>query len=149
MEAGAGAAEERLGADAKQIMDKLAERLGKGARAAAVFGEPVEREGVTVIPVAKARWGFGGGAGIDSGDAQEGAGPAASRTWGRGRRGGRGTGGGGGAMVVPAGYIEIKGGATSYRPIVDASTVAIVGTIATAAVLIAWALAAALARRRA
>jgi len=141
MEAGAGAAEERLGADAKQLMDKLAERLGKGARAAAVFGEPVEREGVTVIPVAKARWGFGGGAGIDGGEAQEGAEAAASGARGRGRRGGRGTGGGGGAMVVPAGYIEIKAGKTDYHPIIDPAQVAIVGTIATAVVLVVWGLA--------
>ena len=41
----------------------MAEKLGAVAKAATVFGEPVERDGVTVIPVAKARWGFGGGAG--------------------------------------------------------------------------------------
>ncbi|HSS75824.1 MAG TPA: hypothetical protein VLV54_03680 [Thermoanaerobaculia bacterium] len=40
---------------------RLAEKLGVTARAATVFGEAVERDGMTVIPVAKARRGLGGG----------------------------------------------------------------------------------------
>ena len=42
---------------------RLAERLGASASASSVFGEPVERDGVTVIPVARVRWGVGGGSG--------------------------------------------------------------------------------------
>ena len=38
----------------------MAEKLCAVARAATVFGEPVKRGVITVIPVAKARWGFGG-----------------------------------------------------------------------------------------
>ena len=132
-------------------MASLSDRLGKGARAAAVFGEPVERDGVTVIPVAKARWGFGGGAGTDGRAAGAGEaagveetaaeGKARTRGWGgRAGRGGTGTGGGGGAMVVPAGYIEIKAGKTDYHPIIDPAQVAIVGTVATAVVLVVWGL---------
>ena len=152
-----------FGADADKLMADLADRLGKGARAAAVFGEPVERDGVTVIPVAKARWGLGGGVGTDGrasataeaaggeaagGDEATGGDEAAfrdkvrARGWGgRAGRGGAGTGGGGGAMVVPAGYIEIKAGKTDYHPIIDPAQVAIVGTIATAVVLVVWGLA--------
>ena len=48
---------------ADRFIGTMAEKLGAVAKAATVFGEPVERDGITVIPVAKARWGFGGGAG--------------------------------------------------------------------------------------
>ena len=88
------------------FFEALAEKLGAAARAAHIFGEPVERDGVTVIPVATARWGLGGGGGK------------------RGLAGRQeGMGGGGGVIVQPAGYIEIKGGETRYRPIVDPKVV--------------------------
>lgn len=84
------------------LFEKLAEQLGATAQASHVFGEAVERDGVTVIPVAKARWGLGGGSGR------------------QGRLGRQeGMGGGGGVVVQPAGYIEIKGGETRFRPILD------------------------------
>ncbi len=83
------------------FFEALAEKLGAAARAAHIFGEPVERDGVTVIPVATARWGLGGGGGKKGLSRHE------------------GMGGGGGVVVQPAGYIEIKGGETRYRPIVD------------------------------
>ncbi len=86
---------------ADRFIGTMAEKLGAVARAATVFGEPVEREGITVIPVAKARWGFGGGAGRkDEGGEQE-----------------EGAGGGGGVQVTPVGFIEIKNQAASFRPI--------------------------------
>jgi uncharacterized spore protein YtfJ len=90
---------------ADTLLERLAEKLGGTARASTVFGEPVERDGVTVIPVAKARWGFGGGSGT-----------------GRSRRGGEpetgsGTGGGGGLTISPAGYIEVKGGTSRFHAI--------------------------------
>lgn len=77
--------------------ERLAERAGAWARASAVFGDPVEREGVTVIPVARARWGFGGGSG--------------------GRGEDEGSGGGGGAFVSPVGYIEPRAGESRFRRI--------------------------------
>ena len=43
------------------FLTNIAEKLGAAAKVSLVFGEPVERDGVTVIPVAKSRWGFGGG----------------------------------------------------------------------------------------
>ncbi len=48
---------------ADKFIGTMAEKHGAVAKAATLFGEPVERAGVTVTPVAKARWGFGGGAG--------------------------------------------------------------------------------------
>ena len=82
---------------AEKFIGGMAERLGAAARADAIFGEPVERDGVTVIPVARARWGFGGGLGR--------------------RKDEDGAGGGGGALVNPIGFIELKNGAAQFRPI--------------------------------
>src|SRR6185369_5937104 len=94
---------ERTGS-ADTFIGTIAEKLGAVARAATVFGEPVERDGITVIPVAKARWGFGGGAGFrkddDGGSKQE-----------------DGAGGGGGVQVTPVGFIEIKNDGANFRPI--------------------------------
>ncbi len=86
-----------------RFLEQLSERLGGQAQVRVVYGEPVERDGITVIPVARVRWGFGGGAG--SGDS--GTGP------------GSGQGGGGGVSASPAGYIEIANGRTQFRRIHD------------------------------
>ena len=89
---------------ADSFIGTMAEKLGAVARAATVFGEPVERDSITVIPVAKARWGFGGGAGQRK---EEGA---------RGKQE-DGAGGGGGVQVSPVGFIEIKNNEANFRPI--------------------------------
>lgn len=89
---------------ADSFISTMAEKLGAVARAATVFGEPVERDGITVIPVAKARWGFGGGAGQrkdEGGDGKQ----------------EDGAGGGGGVQVSPVGFIEIKNTQANFRPI--------------------------------
>jgi uncharacterized spore protein YtfJ len=94
------------GADA--FLDKLASRVGLNARASAVFGEPVERGDVTVIPVAKVRAGFGGGTGtMSAGDGGEAAGT------------GEGGGGGGGFMASPLGFIELSSEGATFRRIED------------------------------
>ena len=80
-----------------KFIGSLADRLGATARAATIFGDPVEGEGVTVIPVARARWGFGGGVGR--------------------RQEEDGAGGGGGVQVSPVGFIELKNGEAEFRPI--------------------------------
>jgi len=76
---------------------RLAERVGAAAQASAVFGQPVERGGLTVIPVARATWGFGGGSGEKAAE--------------------RGLGGGGGTSVVPIGYIEVRDMGAEFKPI--------------------------------
>jgi uncharacterized spore protein YtfJ len=91
---------------ADRFVERLAERLGGKASVTAVYGEPVERAGVTVIPVARVRWGFGGGGGSGSQ-----AGPESGQ--------GSGAGGGGGVTASPVGYIEIANGRTEFRPIHD------------------------------
>jgi uncharacterized spore protein YtfJ len=54
------AAENDLGS---RLLERLAGHVGGKAGAKAVFGDPVERDGVTVIPVARVRWGVGAGGG--------------------------------------------------------------------------------------
>lgn len=85
------------------LLERLAEKLGGRASVTAVFGEPITRDGVTIIPVAEVRFGFGGGAGREVG---------ATKT-------GGGGGGGGGARAKPLGYIEIRDGTTTYKPTRD------------------------------
>ena len=53
-----------------------------------VFGEPVTLEGKTILPVAKVRYGFGGGSGRKGGEQH-------------------GGGGGGGLVAKPVGVVEI------------------------------------------
>jgi hypothetical protein len=48
------------------FLERLADKVGSNVRASVVFGERVERDGVTIIPVARAWWGFGGGSGANS-----------------------------------------------------------------------------------
>jgi uncharacterized spore protein YtfJ len=100
------------------LIERLAHQLGITANAKYIYGEPVERDGVTVITVAKAAYGFGGGSGKK--DKGEGA--------------GEGEGGGGGVMLTPVGYIEIKNGETRFRPTRD--PLALVPAILAAAPLV-------------
>jgi uncharacterized spore protein YtfJ len=102
-------AQKEARADASENgLTRLAERLGANAAASAVFGTPVERHGVTVIPVARVRWGFGGGGGS-----------------GRNEKAQDGWGGGGGVQAAPLGFIEMKDGGAQYRRVHDPLRLAI------------------------
>jgi uncharacterized spore protein YtfJ len=85
---------------AEELLTTLAERVGAQLGASTVYGEPVERDGVTVIPVAVTRFGIGAGGGSDPSKGQE------------------GEGGGAGGTSSPAGYIELKDGKSRFVPIV-------------------------------
>jgi uncharacterized spore protein YtfJ len=80
------------------VVDHLARTFGHKASAQTIFGSPVEKEGITVIPVGKVHYGLGGGSG--SSDQQ-----------------GEGSGGGGGMVVSPVGYIEITEGGSRFKRI--------------------------------
>lgn len=77
-----------------------------------VYGEPITAEGKTIVPIAKVRYGFGGGSGKKAGEEP-----------------GEGGGGGGGAVARPVGYIEVSGDGTRFVPIIDLQSmvVAMVG----------------------
>lgn len=83
------------------LLERLADKLGGRASVTAVYGEPVTADGVTVIPVARVAFGFGGGAGRSV----------------EGVKAGDGGGGGGGVEAKPLGYIEIRDGIATYKPI--------------------------------
>ena len=86
----------------ERFLERLMEGIGAKATVRAVYGQPIERDGLTVIPVARVRWGFGGGSGTGT-DGANGT--------------GSGTGGGGGATVDPLGHLELRGGEAVFRPI--------------------------------
>src|SRR3954466_16128042 len=79
------------------LVERLAEKLSIAANVTKVYGEPIDRDGTTIIPVAKVRYGFGGGSG--------------------GMKDEQRSGGGGGVRVTPYGYIEIKNGSSEFRRI--------------------------------
>jgi uncharacterized spore protein YtfJ len=89
------------------------ESLLQGARDAVsvrrVFGDPVEQDGVTLIPVARVMGGGGGGGDNDDNG-----------------------GGGFGINARPAGVYVIKEGQVSWRPAIDPIRVALVAVLALA-----------------
>lgn len=89
---------------ADRFLERVADMVGARASVRAVFGEPVREGDVTVIPVAKVRWGFGGGGGQS--DAAP-SGPAS------------GSGGGGGVAADPMGYLEIGPNGATFQRIAD------------------------------
>lgn len=80
------------------FIDRLVDRIGASSGTAAVFGEAIEKNGRTIVPVAQSMWGSGGG----SGDSEE---------------DGWGAGGGGGAMSKPLGYIEVTDEGAAFVPL--------------------------------
>jgi uncharacterized spore protein YtfJ len=76
-----------------------------------VFGEPYEKDGVTVIPAARVRGGAGGGGGEDA----EGK--------------GRGSGSGFGMIAHPVGAFMIRDGELRWRPAVDVNRVILGGQV--------------------
>jgi uncharacterized spore protein YtfJ len=85
-----------------ELLERVADAVGKGARASAVFGEAVQDAGVTVIPVARTRFGFGAGGGQGRREGQDGSG---------------GGGGGGGGIVTPIGFIEVHAAGAEFKRI--------------------------------
>jgi uncharacterized spore protein YtfJ len=72
-------------ASSSHFFGRISGAIHQVVRASSVFGAPVERDGVTVIPVARALIGFGGG-----GDERH-----------------RAEGGGAGGFISPMGFIEM------------------------------------------
>jgi uncharacterized spore protein YtfJ len=85
------------------FLTRLIDKVTLGANARMIYGEPVEHDGVVVIPVGKLRWALGGGEGRDSAEESSGS----------------GSGGGGGILMSPVGFIEIKDGTARFKPVFD------------------------------
>lgn len=82
-----------------EMIEKLADDLKSYASTEAIFGEPMELQGTTVVPVCKMSVGYGGGGG--SGEDQS------------GEEKGSGGGAGGGVKIEPAALIVAKEGEVS------------------------------------
>ena len=76
-----------------------------------VFGEPYEKDGVTIIPAARVQGGAGAGGGEDS----------------RGQ--GKGSGSGFGMTAHPVGAFIIRDGELSWRPAVDVNRIVLGGQV--------------------
>jgi uncharacterized spore protein YtfJ len=100
-----------------------------------VFGEPYERDGVTLIPAAAVRGGVGGGSG-----------KRGARTGEQPDGGEEGEGGGFGMIARPAGAYVIKDGAVSWQPAVDVNRIVMVAVLGWVAA--AWVIARSVRRRR-
>jgi uncharacterized spore protein YtfJ len=74
-----------------------------------VFGEPYEKDGVTIIPAARIQGGAGGGSGEDP----------------QGQ--GKGSGSGFGIIARPVGAFIIRDGELSWRPAVDVTRIVLGG----------------------
>ena len=94
--------------------------LTKGVREAwsarQVFGEPVERDGVTVIPAATLIGGGGGGGGEQ---------PSKDGEAGAQSGGGMGFGG----LMWPAGAFEISEGRVVWRPAIDVTRILVMALV--------------------
>lgn len=110
-----------------QEFEKLLGPADRALNARRVYAEPLERDGVTVIPTAAVRGGGGGGGGTD----------AEGRT--------SGTGTGFGLTARPVGAFVIRQGKLGWRPAVDVNRVILGAQILAGLALI---LTAAIFRRR-
>ncbi len=81
--------------DVREILSQAGETI----TVKRVYGEPYERNGLTIIPAASIRGGGGGGEGENEQ--------------------GKGSGGGFGVVASPAGAYVIKGEEVSWRPALD------------------------------
>jgi len=99
-----------------EMLQKIGETLGSTATVRSVFGEPIQIEGKTVVPVARVKYGFGGGFG---GPDKRGLGAGAQAE-------GGGGGGGGSVRACPAGALEIRAAGTRFIPFLDLRPLAVV-----------------------
>ncbi|MBI4260060.1 MAG: sporulation protein [Actinobacteria bacterium] len=105
-------------------MDRAADvlRTLEGARDAItvkrVYGDPFEKDGVTVIPAAKVGGGGGGGYGGDS-------------------EGNSGSGTGFGLTARPVGAFVIRGGEVAWQPAVDVSRIVLGAQVVAVVALLA------------
>ncbi|MDH4307194.1 MAG: sporulation protein [Acidimicrobiia bacterium] len=92
----------------------ILERLQRLMSTATVYGEPVECDGVTVIPAARVIAGGGGGSGADEGEHRH------------------GDGGGAGLIARPAGAFIVADGRVTWKPAITLETVAVFALMAAA-----------------
>jgi uncharacterized spore protein YtfJ len=85
-----------------------------------VYGDPFERDGVTVIPAAAVAGGGGGGSGEDE-------------------KGGTGGGTGFGLSARPVGAYVIDNGTVRWEPAIDVARIVAMTMVAATAIAVVWA----------
>ncbi|MGQ0774112.1 MAG: spore germination protein GerW family protein [Pseudonocardiales bacterium] len=91
-------------------MQDMITRIREVIGASKVFGEPVQQDGVTVIPVTKVIGGGGGGGGSDAEKSQ-------------------GFGGGMGWGSRPTGVYVLRDGEVAWKPAVDVNQAIVAGSV--------------------
>jgi uncharacterized spore protein YtfJ len=99
-------------------MKQTVEEIGEALKVKRVFGEPYEKDGITIIPAAKIQGGGGGGGG-------------------QGPDQGRGFGSGFGVNARPAGVYVVKGGTVSWQPAVDVNRIVLGAQVVAVVALLA------------
>jgi uncharacterized spore protein YtfJ len=89
------------------FLEALSERLRSSANVKTIYGDPLQAEGKTIIPVARIAYGLGGGYGEmkttdENGHTEEKP---------------EGEGGGGGIIVTPVGVIEVSREKVKFIPL--------------------------------
>ena len=90
----------------QDVLKQLAEDLKSFGSTETIFGEPIDVQGNSVIPVCKLSVGYGAGGG-------EGEGEGGDKKGGQGTGKGSGAGGGGGVKLEPAALVIAKDGEIS------------------------------------
>lgn len=90
-----------------RFLELLAEKMESTATVKKIYGDPVEAQGKTVIPVAKVSYGLGGGFGKEKTHDEQG----------REEERPAGQSGGGGIMVSPVGVFEIDHDGARFVPL--------------------------------
>ena len=93
-------------------LDELMSEARDSLHVRRVFGEPYEKDGVTLVPAAAIRGGGGGGEGTEAGE-----------------EGPTGSGGGFGVTARPVGAYQIKDGEVSWVPAADTTRVIILSQL--------------------
>jgi uncharacterized spore protein YtfJ len=89
----------------ERLLQSLMERLGSQAQVKTVFGDPIECDGKTIVPVAKVGYGVGGGEGHSAREHSD-----------KPDQGG-GSGGGIGLGASPVGVVEVTKEDTRFIPV--------------------------------
>lgn len=87
-------------------IDEILSQARESITVKRVFGQPIEKDGLTLVPAAVVGGGGGGGTGTDE-------------------KGQQGKGGGFGLAGRPAGAYVIKDGQVSWRPAVDVNRIVV------------------------
>src|SRR5688572_17331429 len=90
----------------QDVLKQVADDIKRFTKTETIFGDPIEIQGNTIIPVCRVAIGYGGGGG-------EGEGPVSNKPTGRGAGGG----GGAGLKIEPVALIVVREGKISVAPI--------------------------------